>query len=100
MELIEYESMVYFILHRKYNAVKIGYTSDIDKRISDFRASCPVHSDIKLLFWFDGNQKEEAEFHRRFRIYRLDGEWFALEDELKAFVEENITIMRKQVSRK
>ncbi len=100
MELTEYESMVYFFLHRKYNAVKIGYTSNVDERLSDIRTGCPVHSDIKLLFWFRGSREEETEFHRRFRIYRLDGEWFALEGELETFVEECMTTVSKQVSRK
>ena len=96
MELTEYESMVYFFLHRKYNAVKIGYTSNVDERLSDIRTGCPVHSDIKLLFWFRGSREEETEFHRRFRMYRMDGEWFALEGELKDFVGECMAITRGQ----
>lgn len=97
---LEYESLVYFILQRKYNAVKIGFTTDIDQRISAIRTFCPMHNDIKLLFWFDGSQEEEREFHRRFRSYRLDGEWFSLEGELKDFVDECILTTKKQVPRK
>ena len=96
---IEYESMVYFIIHTKYNAVKIGYTTNVDQRLSDLRTSCPVYSDIELLFWFDGDSKEEAGFHRRFRMYRMDGEWFALEGELKVFVEECEDVVIKQTLR-
>ena len=97
-EQIEYESMVYFVLHKKYNAIKIGFSSDVDDRLSSIRMACPVYNAIKLLFWFEGGSKEEAEFHRRFRLYRLDGEWFELEGELRVFVEECLVTVTTQLN--
>jgi hypothetical protein len=43
---------------------------------------------MTLLGEIPGGKTDEADLHRRFRTFRVRGEWFRYSDELRSFVEE------------
>jgi hypothetical protein len=80
--------MVYIVLACTTNLVKIGYCSDIKKRLGQLSTHCPVKLEILSLFYRD-DRVVEQQLHRRFARYRTRGEWFTLEGELFRFVKDN-----------
>ena len=70
---------LYFI--RAGDAVKIGYTVDITKRLRKMRVDNPCEVDCLLLLRGCGHL--EREWHNRFRHCHIRGEWFKFEPELE-----------------
>jgi len=69
--------MIYFILDRAGNAVKIGYTRDqrsLAARVVDLQIGNPRQ--LELLFAIPGGRAGEKFLHRMLRSSRLCGEWF------------------------
>jgi len=69
--------MIYFVLDRAGNAVKIGYTRDTDSlisRIGDLQVGNPRR--LELLFTIPGGRAGEKFLHKMLRSSRLCGEWF------------------------
>lgn len=75
---------VYFI--QAGTAIKIGYSTDISRRIDSIQTSLPV--DLKLLMTLPGGAEREARMHQIFKPHRLRGEWYRAEPVLK-WIEEN-----------
>lgn len=73
---------VYFI--KMGNAVKIGFTTSIGRRLSAIQTSCPEPAEVIKVV--PGSQATEQFFHDHFAKYRLRGEWFSLEGNLVAFL--------------
>lgn len=74
--------MIYFIKQGDY--VKIGYTSNIQKRIAQLQTSSPNR--LKLIGLIDGTLDDESEYHRRFSHLRGNGEWFVHTQGLDNFI--------------
>mgnify|MGYP000871082522 CR=1 FL=1 len=70
--------MIYFIQHT--NFIKIGYTDNIEQRLSALQTSCPIK--LKVLAIIEGSLNEEKEYHIRFSKFSSSGEWFKINDEL------------------
>jgi hypothetical protein len=64
--------------------VKIGFSTDIPKRIAALQTGC-AHP-IDLIHSVLGSVEDEAAFHARFAHLRLSGEWFAFKGELLEFL--------------
>jgi hypothetical protein len=80
--------LVYFIVGEGCDLVKIGHSArDLPTRLSELQTGSPLK--LKILFNFRGSQKEEAILRRRFAKYHSHNEWFRIEGELKAFIEEH-----------
>jgi hypothetical protein len=62
--------------------IKIGVSANIDERMITLQTPEPV----QLHALIDGWLSDEAELHRRFAKYRLQGEWFRKEGELADWV--------------
>lgn len=60
--------------------IKVGYTINLDKRISAIKTAAPTP--VKLLTSVPGNRKTESYFHARLRPHRLQGEWFTPHSEV------------------
>jgi hypothetical protein len=60
--------------------VKIGWTSNLAKRIKSLQTSMP--SRLKIYRTIYGNIASEQWFHREFASRRLSGEWFKFADEM------------------
>jgi prophage antirepressor-like protein len=65
---------VYLIHAKKNNAVKIGTSTNVQKRLKHLQISCPFKLD--LLYVVDGGYRLEARLHSEFDEYRIRGEWF------------------------
>lgn len=72
---------VYFIQAIAGGPIKIGYARDVEKRLRDLQCGSPFV--LRVICTEEGGQKYEAQLHRRFAKWRLHGEWFRLEGELK-----------------
>lgn len=62
--------------------VKIGYTTDLARRIKALQIGCP--KPIELLAHARGGRSLEYDYHRRFSAWRQTGEWFRLSQEVWA----------------
>lgn len=70
------QSVIYIAQRVRDEAVKIGWTSDVERRLRELRK---VESDgVVLLAAFPGEKRDESALHELFAKYRLEGEWFAL----------------------
>lgn len=80
---------VYFIQAVQSKNIKIGYTSDVQKRINTLQTG--NSEPLVFLGYIQGTQREEHELHRRFFKTRLrkDGEWFAPSPDLLEYINSN-----------
>ena len=65
--------MIYLVAHLD-QFVKIGFTKNINKRLSQLQVSSPVK--LEVLHLIEGNVSLEKELHRKFKEFRTSGEWF------------------------
>lgn len=76
---------VYFIANESSGAIKIGYSSDPEKRLSDLQVASPAK--LRLIGRIPGGAELERQLHQKFWSLRLNGEWFKYEDELVRYIE-------------
>lgn len=79
------DMVVYFVRSGRSGPVKIGTTANLKGRLSAL--SHPLVDNLILLGTVDGGRGKEAEMHKRFKKYRLKGEWFKYEGDLAKFIE-------------
>jgi len=65
--------MIYLVAHLN-QFVKIGFTKNINKRLSQLQVSSPVK--LEVLHLIEGNVSLEKELHQKFKDFRTSGEWF------------------------
>lgn len=65
--------------------IKIGVTTDVDKRIRSLENSSPVL--LEFLGCYPGTRSDERALHDRFKHLRRHGEWFDDCAELIAYIE-------------
>jgi hypothetical protein len=78
---------VYFIKETFSNHIKIGRSSNLEKRLRLFISDFPF--EIQLIHYIKSNnyEKIELEFHKYFKENRANGEWFKIDDiELKKII--------------
>lgn len=78
---------LYFIQRGDDGPVKIGMSADVPKRMKQLQ--CASSDELHLRATVPTSELTEREAHRRFKAYRLRGEWFRAAAELLAFIEEN-----------
>lgn len=85
----EQEEVTYFVLAPKAARVKIGRSRRdlLDKRIRSLQIGCPEILEVVLVLPHRP-PFEEQQLHRRFRVYRVQGEWFEYRDGLRKFVQD------------
>lgn len=66
--------MIYFIRRERDNAIKIGCTSKLDRRITALKSQ---HGEITLLGWCPGDYGTEQDLHLRFSHLNIEGEFFS-----------------------
>ncbi len=76
---------IYFIQQNDNGPIKIGYTNnDIASRLYELQSANPVK--LKILGSFPGGPKDEKEIHKKFKKYKLLGEWFSPDEELIEYI--------------
>jgi hypothetical protein len=83
LELIEWrakkpkkslEGFIYFIQGEYGGAIKIGYSKDPARRLTDLQTGYP--DTLKILLLIPGDNKMEYALHKELEGSRLKGEWF------------------------
>jgi len=78
---------VYF-LRRADGDIKIGWASNVARRVAQLR--CKLAEDLEILGSFPGSFRSEALLHDRFSADRRDGEWFAASSDLLEVIRESV----------
>jgi hypothetical protein len=68
----EKPGMIYFVRTRK--AIKIGYATDLRKRLTQLQVG--NSNPLKVMLTVPGTKGDEAQLHHLFREHRIRGEWF------------------------
>lgn len=77
--------MIYFVQNN--TVVKIGFTTNIVARLRGLQTA--THRPCRVLGVMDGTLADEQKLHRRFKAYRVRGEWFDFSSEIETFIAEN-----------
>lgn len=76
-------SQVYFLHAPSVNLIKIGRSSDPERRFAEVRLISPVSLDVVGVI--DGGSDVEAALHQKFSHLRSHGEWFHATADLMRF---------------
>lgn len=82
----EIESNVYFAKNPASGLIKIGYTKNVSRRLSQLRVEFKAR--VSLLGLLQGDKIEEEKLHELFSSQRVTGEWFRECPEILDFIEE------------
>ena len=74
--------MIYFIKHTDF--VKIGFTDNIQNRLSQLQVSCPVK--LNVLGLIEGTIEDEFLYHLKFGYLHSSGEWFRHTTDIDDFI--------------
>lgn len=65
------EARVYFVLAAQARLIKIGFAANTAERLKSLQVGAP--EPLRLLAELPGGPAREAELHRRFAAYRMQG---------------------------
>lgn len=74
------KSRVYFVQNTRTSQVKIGYSSEVRKRIGSLQTATPDR--LILIRLIDGGPRTEAWLHKKFSNLHVRGEWFEYHDDM------------------
>lgn len=83
----ERDGVVYFVQAGPGGPIKVGWTQDVDRRISELQTANAKK--LVLLGTVSGTMETEASLHARFSHLRLEAEWFRDSAEIHTFLREN-----------
>jgi len=78
------EPTIYFMHAFDANRIKIGFTTNIERRIRSLKMSSP-HG-LRFMYAIPGTKDEEHKLHERFAHLRQHGEWFTDCEELREYI--------------
>ncbi|MEH2501217.1 hypothetical protein V1290_000028 [Bradyrhizobium sp. AZCC 1578] len=78
--------MIYFISNGN-GAIKIGFTSDLEQRLSAFRTTMPT---LEVIGTMEGSRGHERTLHNELSSSRLTGEWFSDCEHVRKVIDEAI----------
>lgn len=86
----EEEGLVYFVLDASRNEqrVKIGTTRHLADRLKQLRGQTLTRQEPLLLALLGGGVHQERWLHQAWARYRIGGEWFSYQTELREFIQE------------
>src|SRR3977135_2565981 len=79
-------SCIYFVTVSSSNRTKIGYSADVGKRLALLSTGSPQAYILDVVY--PGTRADESALHRRFKAYRLKGEWFGESTEIAKYIHE------------
>lgn len=79
--------MIFFAHDKDRDLIKIGFSSDPEARMLDFRRQREeAHHNVKLVGTMPGDMLVEMRIQGMFSHLRVEGEWFSAEPELWKFI--------------
>ena len=79
------EGFVYYIQEEMEGSIKIGWSKDPLRRLTDHETSNP--RDLRMVVYVKGSQEDEKEIQRKFSKFKTKGEWFRPEKPLLVHIE-------------
>lgn len=83
-------SSIYVIKATGTNLVKLGFSTNVPKRLKSLQTACPY--DLEVLATWPGIKANEKALHLKFAQYRRSGEWFEVGDWLPVLLREIATL--------
>lgn len=77
---------VYFLLAESAGLLKIGSSDDVRVRVRGLAGASPVK--LQLIGVVSGGTARELELHKQFHARRVHGEWFTVDDEFLAEIQD------------
>ena len=84
-ESIKEEGFVYYIQEEMDGNIKIGWSDDPIKRLTQHQTS--NSRELRMLVYVKGSQEYEKEIHRKFQNSKTTGEWFKPDKRLLVHIE-------------
>lgn len=82
------EGYVYLLKPVDHNVYKIGCTTDLDRRMKQYKRKYKFQVEYVASLFYDNYQHAEQRWQSKFNKYKLSGEWFVLPDaEVQLFIE-------------
>lgn len=75
--------MIYLIVCRETQTCKIGYSKEPNKRLKQLKTGNA--NTLELLHVQEGTIPQEQAIHKIFAQYRITGEWFQYNDDIKLY---------------
>lgn len=72
--LIEDDGIIYFLLFPQTNMIKVGFTQNIEKRLSAYKTHCAEN--YELIKTIPGSKFKEKVIHDHLRLYHTKQEFF------------------------
>lgn len=88
---------VYMITPPHHCVVKIGFATNVSRRLYDLQMA--TFMDLDVFDSFPGALGDEKHLHRKFATHRIRGEWFKFADEIFEFVDDFEDYRRKVFER-
>lgn len=82
--LLERDGSVYFIQRGLHGPIKIGWSQDVERRITELQVANAEK--LYVIGAIPGTMLEERETHQRFSHLRMEAEWFRSSEEIFAFL--------------
>lgn len=79
--------VIYFVQAGPGGSIKIGTTSDLDRRLRELQTGNPVS--LILLGTIPGSREEEHVVQSMFKHLQMEGEWFRPGEDLLAFIRDH-----------
>ncbi len=79
------DERVYFLRTACRTFLKVGVTTDVNRRAQELRMGCPLR--LVLMGHLGGGRRAEQRAHAALAAVRLHGEWFRSSSEVEALVE-------------
>ena len=76
--------MIYFIQNTDTKHIKIGYSDNIRRRLSELQITSP--HELTILTICEGGIEVEKELHDKFNDHYVRGEWFNPSEELISYI--------------
>jgi|GEM_PF-3711734 len=84
---------VYFVRCHDRPIVKIGWASNVQRRLSALQAANPDL--LVLLGTVEGTMQDELAWHREFAHLAIRNEWFTLADELQFAIDDRVNVTER-----
>lgn len=86
--------MIYIIKIKDKDICKIGYSENPEKRLTSLQTA--NYEKLELVATFKGNKDLELHLHKKFGAYRLNGEWFTYNENIKNLIAPKTNFSKKE----